>query len=122
MPFPATVRTLPKTDLGGADVYVHDGPGTQVLFIELPTGRAPVTVPTHVHDDEWGIVVEGNIEMTIGERTESHGPGATHFIPRGTPHSFRFSPGTCSVHYFVERRVAVPTGPAPAPGIPARSS
>ncbi len=108
MPFPPSIRALPRTDLGGADVYVHDGGGTQVLFIELPADRPAVTVPTHTHDVEWGIVVEGEIEMTVGERTERHGPGATHLLPAGQPHSFRFAPGTCSVHYFPERRVPLP--------------
>jgi hypothetical protein len=32
----------------------------------------------------------------------------THWIPAQVPHSFRFAPGTSSVHYFVERRVPVP--------------
>ncbi len=108
MPFPATIRALPRVDLGGADVYVHDAPGTQVLFIELPIGRAPVTVPTHTHDEEWGIVVEGEIQMSIDGREETHGPGSTHHLPKGVPHSFRFAPGTASIHYFIEKRVAVP--------------
>ena len=67
-------------------------------------------VPTHTHDVEWGIVVEGEIEMTLGSRVERHPAGSTHWIPAGLPHSFRFAPGTSSVHYFVEHRVSL--GPA----------
>ena len=107
MPFPETVRRLPRTSLGGADVFVHDAGATQVLFIEVPRDRPPVTIPTHTHDAEWGIVVEGEITMTFPDRTEVHGPGMTHWIPAKLPHSFRFAPGTSSVHYFVERRVTV---------------
>ncbi|MEM0129765.1 MAG: cupin domain-containing protein [Thermoplasmata archaeon] len=115
MPFPEPVRRLPKTTLAGIDVYVHDAGGTsQVLFMELPAGRAEVTVPTHTHDVEWGIVVEGSIAMTIDGRTEEHGPGTTHLIPARVPHSFRFRPGTSSVHYFVERRVPLPGPPTSA--------
>lgn len=105
MPFPETVRRLPKTSLAGADVYVHDAGTTQVLFIEVPAGHPAVTVPTHTHDAEWGFVVEGSIEMIFPDRTERHLPGQTHWIPSQVPHSFRFAPGTSSVHYFVERRV-----------------
>ena len=110
MPFPASVRTLPKTSLGEADVYVHDDGRTQVLFIEVPAGRKAVTVATHTHDVEWGFVVEGEIAMDLNGTIERHGPGSVHWIPKGVPHSFRFQPGTSSVHFFVERRVALPQG------------
>ncbi|MCI4352922.1 MAG: cupin domain-containing protein [Thermoplasmata archaeon] len=105
MPFPETIRRLPRTSLGGADVFVHDAGTTQILFIEVPADHAPVTVPTHTHDAEWGVVVEGEIAMTFPDRTETHTAGMTHWVPARVPHSFRFSPGTSSVHYFVERRV-----------------
>ncbi len=108
MPFPESVRRLPRTTLSGIDVYVHDDGRTQVLFMELAADRTEVTVPTHTHDVEWGVVVEGSIEMTIDGRVEEHGPGAVHLIAARVPHSFRFRPGTSSVHYFVERRVALP--------------
>ncbi len=108
MPFPPSVHRLPKTSLAGIDAYVHDDGATQVLFMELGRGAAEVVVPTHTHDVEWGVVVEGEIRMTIDGREERHGPGSTHHIPAQVPHSFRFQPGTSSVHYFVERRVPLP--------------
>ena len=108
MPFPETVRRLPRTDLQGADVYVHDDGRTQVLFIEVARNRPEVVVPTHTHDTEWGIVVEGEIVMSFPDRTEVHSAGSTHLIPGKIPHSFRFRPGTSSIHYFIERRVPLP--------------
>ncbi len=111
MPLPEPVKRLPKGSLAGADVYIHDDGRTQVLFFEIPLGHAPVTVPPHSHDVEWGVVVEGAIDMTIEGRTERHGPGSTHFIPAGAVHSFTFQPGTVSIHYFVERRVKLPSHP-----------
>ncbi|HZY70678.1 MAG TPA: cupin domain-containing protein [Thermoplasmata archaeon] len=108
MPFPDTVRALPRTELSGAPVYVHDDGRTQVLFIEVPPGRPAVVVPTHTHGLEWGFVSEGAIEMTIDGRVELHRAGETHVIPAQIPHSFRIEPGTCSVHFFAERRVSFP--------------
>ncbi|MFZ1024240.1 MAG: cupin domain-containing protein [Thermoplasmata archaeon] len=108
MPFPPSIRALPKSSLAGAEVYVHDNGRTQVLFIEVPRDHQEVVVPTHTHDVEWGFVVEGSIEMTLGDRVEEHAAGSTHWIPAQLPHSFRFRPGTSSVHYFVERRVKLP--------------
>jgi quercetin dioxygenase-like cupin family protein len=108
MPFPESVRRLPRTQLSGIDAYIHDDGRTQILFMELAPGRPEVVVPTHTHDVEWGIVVEGEIRMTIAGKEETHGPGSTHLIPAQVPHSFRFQPGTSSVHYFVEKRLALP--------------
>ncbi|MCI4348222.1 MAG: cupin domain-containing protein [Thermoplasmata archaeon] len=107
MPFPETIRRLPKTSLAGMDVFVHEAGTTQILFIEVPPDHPAVDVPTHTHDAEWGIVVEGEITMTFPDRTETHSAGMTHWIPARVPHSFRFAPGTSSVHYFVERRVTL---------------
>lgn len=115
MPFPETIRALPYASLLGIDVYVQESAAGQVLFMELPAGRAPVVVPTHTHGEEWGIVAEGEIEMTLGDRPERHPAGAIHCIPAGLPHSFRFHPGTSSVHYFAERRVTPGPPRAPAP-------
>lgn len=108
MPFPESVRRLPKGNLAGIDIYIHDNGSSQVLFFELPPGRPEVSVPIHTHDVEWGVVVEGRIDMTIDGRTEAHPAGTTHWIPAQVPHSFRFHPGTSSIHYFVERRVPLP--------------
>lgn len=108
MPFPEPIRRLPSTRLGEATVFVHDAPHTQVQFIEAPPDR-PVTVPTHTHDVEWGVVVEGQIRMDLGGRVEVHPAGTQHHIPSGLPHSFTFAPGTMSIHYFVEKRVTLPS-------------
>jgi mannose-6-phosphate isomerase-like protein (cupin superfamily) len=108
MPFPESIRRLPKGNLSGINVYIHDNGSSQVLFFELPRDRPEVAVPTHTHDAEWGVVVEGQIDMTIEGRTEPHRAGDPHWIPAQVPHSFRFHPGTSSIHYFVERRVPLP--------------
>jgi quercetin dioxygenase-like cupin family protein len=108
MPFGAPITNLPKTSLAGIDVYVHDDGSSQVLFMELGHERAAVTVPTHTHGVEWGTVIEGEIEMTIGDRVELHPGGTQHLIPAQVPHSFRFVPGTSSIHCFGERRVTLP--------------
>jgi|SRR5580700_6232113 quercetin dioxygenase-like cupin family protein len=109
MPFGAPLVGWPRASLAGIDVYVHDSGTSQVLFLELPRDRPETVVPTHTHGVEWGTVVEGEIEMTIDGRVELHPAGAQHLIPAGVPHSFRFRPGTSSIHCFGERRVSLPS-------------
>ena len=45
-------------------------------------------VPEHTHGDQWGIVLQGTVRITIGTEThECHG-GDTYFVPAGVPHRF----------------------------------
>lgn len=48
-------------------------------------------VPTHTHlrEDEVFIINEGQVEITINEKTTIADPGTTAFLPRNLPHSWR---------------------------------
>jgi quercetin dioxygenase-like cupin family protein len=80
------ITQLPKADLPMEGVVGHlmasdDG---QVVFFELPQGAA---VPLHSHGAQWGIVVEGQIELTIGDETKKYGPGDYYHIADGEQHA-----------------------------------
>lgn len=48
-------------------------------------------VPLHVHnaEDEAFLIVEGEVEFTVGDRRFTVGPGAFVFGPRGVPHAYK---------------------------------
>lgn len=49
-----------------------------------------VEVPLHHHPHEQlGTVLEGELELTIGNQTQKIGPGEYYLIPGNTPHSAR---------------------------------
>jgi mannose-6-phosphate isomerase-like protein (cupin superfamily) len=52
--------------------------------------------PLHVHyaEDETFYVLAGIFSITIGERSIVASPGATMFLPRGIPHTFKNIGGT----------------------------
>lgn len=56
---------------------------------EVEPGRA---TPLHIHVDqsETFHVIEGQFRFQVGERVVEAGPGFTAFIPKNTPHSFRY--------------------------------
>ncbi|MFH7028540.1 MAG: cupin domain-containing protein [Heteroscytonema crispum UTEX LB 1556] len=68
----------------GADTHGHLG-----LFENLiqPGGTAPVL---HIHRqmEEMFYILEGEVEIQIGDRTLVGQPGAFVLVPRGTPHTF----------------------------------
>lgn len=54
----------------------------------VPPGGGP---PPHLHgrEDEAFWVVEGELEITVGERTLRAGPGSFVHLPRGVLHGYR---------------------------------
>ena len=48
-------------------------------------------VPLHVHhaEDEAFLIVDGEVDFTVGDQTFAAGPGAFVFGPRGVPHAYK---------------------------------
>jgi len=59
-------------------------------------------VPRHVHhrEDELFYLIDGELEMRIGERTIKAKPGTTLYAPRDIPHGFQVGPKE-PVHYLI---------------------
>ena len=100
--FPDFVRGLPEADLpfAGLRGWLLQSEAGQVLFNE---SDVEVAVPEHAHGDQWGVVISGQIELTIGDRTQTFGRGDSYHIANGTPHQARIFPGFRAVDYFSDR-------------------
>jgi quercetin dioxygenase-like cupin family protein len=59
------------------------------LVAEFDPGQGP---PPHFHHDheEYFFVLEGEFELTVGDRTAVAGPGSMVFVPRETVHAFKY--------------------------------
>ncbi len=100
--FPAFVRSLPEADLPfeGLRGWLLQSESGQILFNE---SDIEVSVPEHSHGNQWGIVIDGKIELTIGDQTQTYSRGDTYFIPAGTAHRARIHPGFQALDYFADR-------------------
>lgn len=100
--FPAFVKSLPEADLPfkGLRGWLLECQSGQVLFNE---SDIEVTAPEHSHGDQWGVVIEGRIDLRIGDHAQTYVRGDTYFIPAGTPHLARIYPGYRAVDYFADR-------------------
>lgn len=100
--FPAFVRSLPEADLpfGGLRGWLLQTQQGQVLFNE---SDVELTVPEHAHGSQWGVVLDGKIDLTVGDRTKTYARGDTYFIPAQTSHFARIYPGYRAVDYFADR-------------------
>lgn len=54
-------------------------------------GRSPLHV--HEHSDEFVLVLEGALRITVGDDVHELGPGQSVFLPRGVPHRFENEAG-----------------------------
>ncbi len=99
--FPIVVRNLPQADLpfDGLRGWLLQSESGQVLFNE---SDVELVVPQHSHGDQWGVVIDGRIDLTIAESTYTYVRGDTYFIPDGVQHRARIHPGYRAVDYFVD--------------------
>ncbi len=83
--YPRAILELPQVDLPFKDAtaYLMQGVVTQSVFFELPAGAE---VPAHSHCAQWGVVLDGRIELTIGGEKKSYSRGDSYFIPAGVVH------------------------------------
>jgi quercetin dioxygenase-like cupin family protein len=88
-PYPGMIRRLPEVDIrvDGIRGWLLQGPRTQVVFFDIqPVG----IIPSHAHCAQWGMVIEGEMSLTIGGETKTYRKGDWYFIPEGVEHSASF--------------------------------
>ena len=87
--YPDVITRLPRVDIPieGVRGWLSQASDHQIVFFEIDPVAA---VPMHSHGAQWGIVVEGEMELTIGDETRRYGPGDSYFIPAGVEHGARF--------------------------------
>jgi quercetin dioxygenase-like cupin family protein len=101
--FPKVITDLPEADIQfrGARGWIAQGRNHQIVFFEI---EPFVAVSEHSHDSpQWGIVVEGKMELTIGSETRICEKGDEYFIPAHTKHSAKFLSEFRALDFFAEK-------------------
>ena len=99
--FPAFVKNLPEADLplDGLRGWLLQSESGQLMFMEADKD---IDMPLHSHGDQWGFVVDGRIELTIGEETRTRTRGDSYVIPAGTMHGGKIRKGFRAVDFFTD--------------------
>jgi quercetin dioxygenase-like cupin family protein len=87
--YPDMIRNLPEIDINleGVRGWLLQGGDMQVVFFDIqPVG----VVPPHSHCAQWGMMLEGEMSLTIGDETKVYRKGDWYYIPEGTVHSANF--------------------------------
>lgn len=68
------------------------------MLLSLVDLDANANIPPHSHPHEQiGIVVSGQMELTVDGRPRLVGPGDVYVVPGGVTHSVRMGPEPCQV-------------------------
>lgn len=97
--FPKIITSLPEADIDfpGVTIKILQGKDNQMAFCHMEeSGEAG----EHVHGPQWGIVVEGEIELTINGETGIYKKGDYYYIPDGAPHSGTSKAGNYTIDFF----------------------
>ena len=87
--YPEFIRNLPEADVpveGIRGWLLEDGNRQVVFFDILPTA----VVPPHSHCAQWGIMLKGEMDLTIVGVTRKVVKGDLYFIPEDAQHSAEF--------------------------------
>lgn len=97
--FPEMFEKLPLTDvpIPGVHVRLLRGPTASAIFWEA---TQDTSVPEHEHGAQWGVVLEGEIRLTIGSAARTCRRGDEYFVPAGVPHAAVLKKGARVIDFF----------------------
>lgn len=100
--FPDIITNLPAADipLEGLDSYIFQGEHQQIVFMCFENDAE---VPEHSHEAQWGIVLDGEIQLTMGGQKYTFKKGDTYFIPNGIKHSAKIKKGYKDITLFNQK-------------------
>ena len=99
--FPDAIRNLPYADipLEGVKAYLSQADTHQIIFMEFEND---VDLPEHSHAAQFGIVLEGKIDLTIDDNSATYEKGDRYYIPEGVRHSGKIYAGYADITFFNE--------------------
>ena len=103
MPYPDFIKAFPGIDVPFPEdvvetAVVRSDDGLVAFFTFLKD----MELTPHSHGAQWGTVVEGQIEFTIGGETKIYRPGDSYSIPAGVEHGALIKAGTRVIDVFEE--------------------
>ncbi|MEM4735041.1 MAG: cupin domain-containing protein [Candidatus Thorarchaeota archaeon] len=98
---PQSITALPrvKTSVPGVRGWVSQGDTSQVVFFEIDAG---VSIPAHSHCEQFGVIIEGELNLKIGDRVKTYRAGDSYHIPSGVIHSAEFRSFVRVIDFFAD--------------------
>jgi len=71
--------------------YLFQGLNQQIIIMSF---EKDAVIAEHSHEAQWGVVLDGEIELTLNGEKSILRKGDTYFIPKGLRHSARIKKAT----------------------------
>jgi hypothetical protein len=97
--FPDLIKNLPISDLPVEGLHGWLVPSEYIL-VSILEADSEVIVPEHSHGAQWGVVLDGTVELTIGGVKKVYETGDNYYIPSDVKHSGILSPGHRAIDFF----------------------
>lgn len=100
--FPELIMNLPEADIPikGVKAFLSQADNHQIIFMEF---SEDTDLSEHEHESQWGIVLEGKIELAINGKKHLYVKGDRYFIPKGVRHSGRIFAGYADITFFAQK-------------------
>lgn len=100
--FPEAIKKLPEADIpiSGITAYLSQDKNHQIVFMQF---SQDVEVPAHSHGPQWGIVLEGKIDLTVEGKEQTYTKGDRFYILEGESHSAKIHGGYASMEFFADK-------------------
>jgi quercetin dioxygenase-like cupin family protein len=101
--YPEVITRLPEVDIqfAGVKAWLLQSDAQQLVFFEFEAGA---DVPEHSHGyPQWGMVIDGKMELIINETPHMCEKGTEYVIPAGAKHRARFLSKTRVMDFFSEK-------------------
>lgn len=99
--YPDCIKSLSrvKIDLPGVTGWLCQGKNEQIVFFEIEAGKV---VPPHSHGEQYGFVIDGEMELSIGGKTKVYKKGDSYHIPSGVEHQATFKTFVRAMDFFTD--------------------
>ena len=101
MEYPKMITDLPEADIPyeGVRGWLMQSDTQQLVFMDIdPIGG----VPEHSHEAQFGVVLEGEMTLTVEGMSTRYKKGDTYAIPAGAVHSAEFHTAVKVIDMFNE--------------------
>jgi quercetin dioxygenase-like cupin family protein len=101
--YPKEITNLPEADLPfeGVRAWILQGENHQLVFFQM---EKDAKVPEHSHGyPQWGMVIEGEIDLIVDGKTWNCKKGDDYLIPAGAKHKANILTKSRVMDLFQER-------------------
>lgn len=101
--YPDVITHLPEAEVpvAGGKAWILQSEAQQLVFFEF---AANLKLPNHSHSyPQWGMVVEGKMELTVNGEPRVYQKGSEYLVPAGASHCARFLEKSRVIDFFSEK-------------------